>query len=296
MKTIKQKTISVQLIRHSSLSLLVVPRIIFILLFSAIVFSCNRKKVAVPKMERNGKTIWTAEDKIRNKNSNPRPVIVLDAGHGGYDSGGLSLHDSIKLKEKDLTLFMSELLFKKLDKKRFNVIRVRTNDTFLHRHERTELLEYANPDLLISLHTNFDPDTNINGFEFAYSGRMLNYIDSSKNQIPPDTINIDNPFADLLTKYCLQLTVNTQRTFPTMRRRHLKERTDRIWMLYGVHYPSILAEFGFISGASDVLVLADKKKLEKYTDVLAKTITSFFPVVKRDSFYLPPLGKVPVIK
>jgi len=265
-----------------------------ILVFILFLFSCEKEETAPTPEKKKG--YWTTEDRIRTKSPNARPVIILDAGHGGIDPGGLSHHDSVELnvKEKDLTLKMSELLYQKLDKERFNVIRIRKNDTDWHRHERTKYVAPANPDLLVSLHTNWDRDTNVNGFEFAYSGRILNYVDSNKNKPLGDTINIKNPFAEKLTKYCQTLSYNTKRAFPGMRNRGIKERKDRIWMLYGVHYPSLLVEFGFVTGKHDIfLYQKNSDSLNIFAGVLAKSITSFFPKV--DSFYLPPLGKVPVM-
>lgn len=269
----------------------------FIIVLCILFFSCEKKEKVAPTPKQK-KGYWTAEDRIRTKTPNPRPLIVLDAGHGGYDPGGLSDHDSVELnvKEKDITLYMSEQLFKKLDKKRFNVIRVRKKDEFIHRHDRTKLLEYANPDLLVSLHTNWDRDTNVNGFEFAYSSRILNYVDTNKNKPLGDTVNIKNPFAEQLTEWCQKLSYNTARTFPRMRNRRIKERQDRIWMLYGVHYPSLLVEFGFVTGKHDIFYLQPTSdSLDMFVNTMTKTITSFFPPLNTDSFYLPPLGMVPVM-
>jgi N-acetylmuramoyl-L-alanine amidase len=272
-----------------------VKKIAFVLLpILVFFFSCEEEETAPTPEEKQG--YWTAEDMIRTKTPNPRPVIVLDAGHGGIDPGGLSHHDSVELnvREKDLTLKMSELLYQKLDKERFNVIRIRKNDTDWHRHMRTKYVAPAHPDLLISLHTNWDRDTNTNGFEFAYSGRILNYVDTNKNKPLGDTVNIKNPFADKLTKYCQTLSYNTKRKFPGMRNRGIKERPDRIWMLYGVHYPSLLVEFGFVTGNRDIYMYQpNSDTLNMFTDVLASSITSFFP--KKDSFYCPPLGRVPIM-
>ena len=257
-------------------------------------FSCEEKETAPTPEKKKG--YWTAEDKIRTKIPNPRPVIVLDAGHGGVDPGGLSHHDSLELnvKEKDLTLKMSELLYQKLDKDRFNVIRIRKNDTDWHRHMRTRYIEPANPDLLISLHTNWDRDSNTNGFEFAYSGRILNYVDSNTNKPLGDTFNVKNPFAEQLTEWCQKLSYNTARTFPRMRNRGIKERADRIWMLYGVYYPSLLVEFGFVTGKHDIFYYQPSSdSLNMFVNTMAKTISSFFPPPP-DSFYCPPLGMVPV--
>ena len=265
-----------------------------IIVLSLIFFSCEKEETVLTPEKKKG--YWTAKDMIRTKVPNVRPVIVLDAGHGGIDPGGLSHHDSIELnvREKDLTLKMSELLYQKLDKQRFNVIRIRKNDTDWHRHMRTHYVAPANPDLLVSLHTNWDRDTNINGFEFAYSSRILNYVDSNRNKPLGDTFNIKNPFAKQLKEWCQKLSYNTKRTFPRMRNRGIKERKDRIWMLYGVHYPSLLVEFGFVTGKHDIFYYQPQSdSLNMFANVMAKSITSFFP--KKDSFYLPPLGKVPIM-
>ena len=264
--------------------------IVLAILFSA----CEKKKELAPTPKKK-KGYWTSMNKIDVKKPNTRPVIILDAGHGGYDPGGLSDHDSTELnvKEKDITLFLSEALYEKLDKERFNVIRIRKKDTFFHRHERTKYIEHANPDLLLTLHTNWDRDTNINGFEFAYSSQVLNYVDTNKNKPEGDTINIRNPFSEQLMRYCQTLSYKTKKAFPQMRNRGIKERSDRIWMLYGVHYPSLLVEFGFVTGKSDIFIYQEEKNLDKFVDVLAKSITEFFP--RKDSFYMPPLGMVPVM-
>ncbi len=266
-----------------------------IIVLMIFLISCDKEETAPTPEKKKG--YWTAEDKIRTKTPNARPVIVLDAGHGGIDPGGLSNHDSVELnvREKDLTLRMSELVYQKLDKKRFNVIRIRKNDTDWHRHMRTRYVEPAHPDLLVTLHTNWDRDSNTNGFEFAYSSRILNYVDSNRNKPLGDTMNIKNPFAEKLTKYCQTLSYNTKRAFPGMRNRGIKERKDRIWMLYGVYYPSLLVEFGFVTGKNDIfLYQKDSDSLNIFANVLAKSITGFFPKV--DSFYMPPLGMVPALK
>jgi N-acetylmuramoyl-L-alanine amidase len=285
------------LINHSLVSLSFVRKLIVILLLPILFYACNEEDNTASAPEKK-KGYWTALDKIRTKLPNARPVIILDAGHGGIDPGGLSNHDStaLNVKEKDLTLYMSEQLYKKLDKKRFNVMRIRKHDTDFHRHERTKYIELANPDLLVSLHTNWDKDTNINGFEFAYSGRILNYVDTNKNKPLGDTVNIKNPFAEQLTKYCQTLSANTKRAFPGMRNRGIKERKDRIWMLYGVHYPSLLVEFGFVTGKHDIFYYQKTSdSLDMFVNVLAKSITSFFPPPP-DSVYVPPFGMMPAME
>ena len=59
-----------------------------------------------------------------------------------------------------------------------------------------------------------------------------------------------------------------------------------------MHYPSLLVEFGFVTGKDDIFIYQEEANLNKFVDVLAQSISSFFP--KKDSFLIPPLGRVPV--
>jgi hypothetical protein len=66
-------------------------------------------------------------------------------------------------------------------------------------------------------------------------------------------------------------------------------------MLYGVYYPSLLVEFGFVTGKNDIFYLQPTSdSVNMFVNTMAKTISSFFPPA-RDSFNCPPLGRVPVM-
>ena len=91
-----------------------------------------------------------------------KPVIVLDPGHGGYDSGA-SYHG---LKEKDLNLALALKVAARLSG--YKILLTRERDIYVSLADRVALSKRAEADLFISLHANAGGGK---GFEsFIYSG------------------------------------------------------------------------------------------------------------------------------
>lgn len=80
-----------------------------------------------------------------------RPLVVIDAGHGGHDPGAISPHGG--LKEKDLTLKAArEIRDALLDGGRVRVALTRDRDTFLVLKERYAIARQLGASLFISVH------------------------------------------------------------------------------------------------------------------------------------------------
>ena len=65
-----------------------------------------------------------------------RPMIIIDAGHGGADKGAV-YHG---LKEKDLALKISKLVYQKLSKKGLPLISIRSRDKTVSLESRVALV------------------------------------------------------------------------------------------------------------------------------------------------------------
>ena len=85
-------------------------------------------------------------------NSAGRPIIVLDAGHGGRDPGATSV--SGEVREKELTLaFARELRDQLVQRGRVRVALTRDDDRYLTLDQRAELARRLSASLFVSLHT-----------------------------------------------------------------------------------------------------------------------------------------------
>ena len=79
-------------------------------------------------------------------------VVVIDAGHGGHDSGAVGLF----AKEKDITLNVAKLLGEKIstEYRDVKVIYTRKSDKYLTLQQRANIANKANGNLFISIHVN----------------------------------------------------------------------------------------------------------------------------------------------
>ena len=80
-----------------------------------------------------------------------RPLVVIDAGHGGVDPGAINA--ATGLREKDLTLKIARAIRDQLLKQdRVRVAMTRDDDRFLALRERSAIARRLHGDLFISVH------------------------------------------------------------------------------------------------------------------------------------------------
>ena len=77
-------------------------------------------------------------------------VIVIDAGHGGHDSGAYSGGK----KEKDVVLKITKKLYKELRSEGYRVYLTRNTDRFLKLGQRTRIADHKDAKVFISIHAN----------------------------------------------------------------------------------------------------------------------------------------------
>ena len=91
-------------------------------------------------------------------------TVVLDAGHGGHDSGAISPHG---LPEKDANLRLAKAVRDELVKRGYKVVMTREDDTFIGLYDRPKVAYTANADLFVSIHHNA-PGYSTNPFEMRH--------------------------------------------------------------------------------------------------------------------------------
>ena len=77
-------------------------------------------------------------------------LVVIDAGHGGHDSGAFSGGK----KEKDLVLQITKKLYKELRSRGYKVYLTRNTDEFLKLSQRTRIADHKDAKVFISIHAN----------------------------------------------------------------------------------------------------------------------------------------------
>ena len=92
----------------------------------------------------------------------PLHKVILDAGHGGQDSGALG---PTRVREKDVSLSVALRLKALLEAQGIEVAMTRSNDTFIPLLERSELANKSGADIFLSIHCNAAPASDASGAE-----------------------------------------------------------------------------------------------------------------------------------
>ncbi len=214
--------------------------------------------------------------------------IVVDAGHGGHDSGTLGPGG---IEEKDVVLDVA-LRLGKLLKQRLgaDVIYTRDDDTFIPLETRTAIANKAQADLFISVHANSSSDPSARGVETYY----LNFTTSAdalevaarENAVSDESIH---QLSDLVKKITLQDKIAESREFASdvesslyqgleSGNSGLKERGVKkapFVVLIGANMPSILAEISFLTNPDDASELRDPAYRERIAEALYKGVARY---------------------
>lgn len=113
-------------------------------------------------------------------------VILIDAGHGGIDSGAVSQDG---LQEKDVVLDIARSIIawnKGLLEAKYDIYLTRSTDTLISLDDRTKLAKHLKPDVFVSLHCNHSNDFRVKGIElYTYGSNELSllYAETISNEL-----------------------------------------------------------------------------------------------------------------
>jgi N-acetylmuramoyl-L-alanine amidase len=214
--------------------------------------------------------------------------IVVDAGHGGHDTGTIAANG---LMEKDLVLDVARRLGRLLQARMgADVVYTRDDDSFVPLETRTAIANQQQADLFISIHANSSADRTARGVETYY----LNFTTSAdalevaarENAVSENSIH---ELQDLVKKIALRDKIEESREFAvdvqtslyqnlSPRDRGLRNRGVRkapFIVLIGANMPSILAEISFVSNPTDARKLQAPEYRQKIADALYKGVTKY---------------------
>ncbi len=215
-----------------------------------------------------------------------RKIIIIDAGHGGKDSGAIGKN----IVEKDINLAAAKALRDSLEKTgRYTVIMTRDTDSFVDLPARVRIARTANADLFISLHS----DSGGNG---STSGASIYTLSDSgteraarKAQVKGDWALADMPSDQIVKSILIDLTQratkNRSATFAQLVMDHIGESTPLLKtnlrqagfvVLLAPDVPAVLLEMGFVNNANDEDMLSDSRHRAVMMGQVAKAIDQYF--------------------
>jgi N-acetylmuramoyl-L-alanine amidase len=214
--------------------------------------------------------------------------IVIDAGHGGHDTGTIGPNG---LMEKDLVLDVALRLGRLLETRLgADVIFTRDDDTFIPLETRTAIANEHQADLFISIHANSSPDPSARGVETYYLNFTSNpetlEVAARENAVSEKSIF---ELQDLVKKITLkekieesrELATDVQQSLYNGLASHHSTLRDRgvkkapFVVLIGANMPSILAEISFVSNPTDEAKLETPDYREKIAESLYKGIAKY---------------------
>ncbi len=101
----------------------------------------------------------------------PYNTVVVDAGHGGHDSGALSRGRGPRVREKDVALDVSLRVASKLRAGGLRVVMTRQSDIFVPLDTRVAYSNRQRNSLFLSIHFNYSPKRHIHGSEIYHNDR-----------------------------------------------------------------------------------------------------------------------------
>jgi N-acetylmuramoyl-L-alanine amidase len=221
-------------------------------------------------------------------------VVVLDAGHGGHDSG----NRGNGYYEKNIALSIALKIGKTLEKtKGFKTIYTRKTDVFVDLIQRASIANKADADLFVSIHCDaftsskaFGAGTFVLGlhenernFKVAQKENSVIFLeeDYEKNY---DGFNPNDPESVisliLMQQTYLDQSINLASTIQKSFVNNLsrKDRTVKqagFIVLKYTYMPSVLVETGFLTNASEGSYLNSKKGQLNMANAIAKAIINY---------------------
>ncbi|MFN3820416.1 N-acetylmuramoyl-L-alanine amidase [Blastomonas sp.] len=231
--------------------------------------------------------------KIEGSSDTSRPLVVIDAGHGGHDPGAISPHDGTH--ESKVTLAVARAIRDELLKSgRVRVALTRDTDSFLVLEERYGIARRLGADLFISVHADAAASQTARGATIYTLSEVASDREAARlaaRENKADILNgvnlADAPsdVSSILIDLTQRETMNLSADFARLLRREgddkMNFRTDShrfasLMVLKAPDVPSVLLETGYVSNAEDVALLNSSAYRRKIAESVSQAITVFF--------------------
>jgi N-acetylmuramoyl-L-alanine amidase len=228
------------------------------------------------------------------KTADPRPLVVLDPGHGGIDTGTKSTNGDL---EKDIVLDFATRLRDRIEQSgKYRVLMTRTDDTFVPLADRVRIARSAGAALFISIHADSLPRkegdaqgatvytlsetaTDPTAARLAEEENRADVIAGvDLKEEPADVAGILIDLAQRETKtFSVQFAhklVGEMKTTARLYKEPIKSAGFRV--LRAPDVPSVLVELGYVSNKQDLQALLSGSWRDRAANSIAQAVEGYF--------------------
>ena len=229
----------------------------------------------------------------------PKELVVIDAGHGGHDSGAIGGGK----REKDLVLQISKRLEQQLKKRGYRVYMTRRSDRFLKLPQRTRIADKKGAKVFISIHANSVPKRlrkRVSGVETFFlqttrdaksqriAARENKAVLKGAGSKLSKKVIVDSVLNGPKIVQSNKLAIDVQRSVVSRLRSKYSGvknggvRPAPFWVLVGASRPSILVEVGYISNPRERRRLFNGDYQNKIAEGIANGVNSYLVNRKKE--------------
>jgi N-acetylmuramoyl-L-alanine amidase len=264
------------------------------------------QRAAPPANAGNGGTALALNDPLRRPGRvglprvtgsirGKRPLVVIDAGHGGHDTGALATAYGNR-PEKEATLAIAKAIRDALVASgRVRVALTRSDDRFLVLGDRVEIARRLKADLFISVHCDSSPTgasahgATVYTLSEVASDKVAARIAAQENK--SDVINgVDlgaenSDVSSILVDLTQRETMNVSSSFAALLQREMStaipftsnfHRFAGFRVLKAPDTPSVLLETGYVTNPSDARFLFSREGQRKIADGVRRAVEAHF--------------------
>jgi len=233
-----------------------------------------------------------APETPRKEHHPGKPIVVIDAGHGGVDPGATSVSGAY---EKNIVLALALEVKAALDKDgKVTAILTRDRDIFIPLRERVSIARAAHADLFMSLHADTVTDSDIRGLSVYTLSQTASDAEAqaladkeNKSDIVAgidftgESPEVTGILIDLVQRESMNLsakfagTVITEVSHDTHQLLQNTHRFAGFAVLKAPDVPSVLVETGYLSNERDEQMLRRPEYRAKLAQALARAIEGF---------------------
>ena len=221
-----------------------------------------------------------------------RPLVVIDAGHGGHDPGAVSPFGGGR--EKEVTLAIARMIRDKLVKSgRVRVALTREDDSFIVLNQRYEIARRLKADLFLSIHADSAANPQATGATIYTLSEIASDREAARlaaRENKADILNgvnlggTSDDVSSILIDLTRRETMDISSQFAALLRRESDDvpfRTDyhrfaALIVLKAPDVPSVLLETGYLSNEADATFIFSKDGRESIAAGTVKAIETHF--------------------